>query len=85
MNIYIYRNLSFNNLHETTKCDIASIRTPEGLAINNDMLSKGDLIFDMDGSCGVVKTIVNNLFTVLVVSKINKYNKSNINSTINRI
>ena len=49
------------------------------------MLSKGDLIFDMDGSCGVVKTIVNNLFTVLVVSKINKCNKSNINSTINRI
>ena len=85
MNIYIYRNLSFNNLHETAKCDIASIRTPEGLAINNDMLSKGDLIFDMDGSCGVVKTIVNNLFTVLVVSKINKCNKSNINSTINRI
>lgn len=78
MNVYVYRNLSFNNLHETTKCDIASVRTPEGLAINNNMLSKGDLIFDTDGSCGVVKTIVNNLFTVLVVSKINTNNISNI-------
>ena len=38
-----------------------------------------NIIFDVDGSCGVVKTIVKNLFTVLVVSKVNTNNTSNIN------
>ena len=38
-----------------------------------------NIIFDVDGSCGVVKTIIKNLFTVLVVNKANSNNISNIN------
>ena len=79
MNVYIYKQKSFDDLYQTTKCDIGLVRTPDGLTINESQLLKGDIIFDVDGSCGVVKTIVNNLFTVLVVSKINTNNTSNIN------
>ena len=79
MNVYIYKQKSFDDLYQTTKCDISLVRTPDGLTINESQLLKGDIMFDIDGSCGVVKTIVNNLFTVLVVSKINTNNTSNIN------
>ena len=79
MNVYIYKQKSFDDLYQTTKCDISLVRTPDGLTINESQLLKGDIIFDVDGSCGVVKTIVNNLFTVLVVNKINTNNTSNIN------
>lgn len=79
MNVYIYKQKSFDNLYQTTKCDIGLVRTPDGLTINESQLLKGDIIFDVDGSCGVVKTIVKNLFTVLVVSKVNTNNTSNIN------
>lgn len=79
MNVYIYKQKSFDDLYQTTKCDISLVRTPDGLTINESQLLKGDIIFDVDGSCGVVKTIVKNLFTVLVVSKVNTNNTSNIN------
>ena len=79
MNVYIYKQKSFDDLYQTTKCDISLVRTPDGLTINESQLLKGDIMFDIDGSCGVVKTIVNNLFTVLVVSKVNTNNTSNIN------
>ncbi|MDY5928456.1 MAG: hypothetical protein SPJ27_00240 [Candidatus Onthovivens sp.] len=79
MNVYIYKQKSFDDLYQTTKCDIGLVRTPDGLTINESQLLKGDIIFDVDGSCGVVKTIVKNLFTVLVVSKVNTNNTSNIN------
>lgn len=79
MNVYIYKQKSFDDLYQTTKCDIDLVRTPDGLTINESQLLKGDIIFDVDGSCGVVKTIVKNLFTVLVVSKVNTNNTSNIN------
>lgn len=79
MNVYIYKQKSFDDLYQTTKCDIGLVRTPDGLTINESQLLKGDIIFDIDGSCGVVKTIVKNLFTVLVVSKVNTNNTSNIN------
>ena len=79
MNVYIYKQKSFDNLYQTTKCDISLVRTPDGLTINESQLLKGDIMFDIDGSCGVVKTIVKNLFTVLVVSKVNTNNTSNIN------
>lgn len=79
MNVYIYKQKSFDDLYQTTKCDIGLVRTPDGFTINESQLLKGDIIFDVDGSCGVVKTIVKNLFTVLVVSKVNTNNTSNIN------
>ena len=79
MHVYIYKQKSFDDLYQTTKCDIGLVRTPDGLTINESQLLKGDIIFDVDGSCGVVKTIVKNLFTVLVVSKVNTNNTSNIN------
>lgn len=79
MNVYIYKQKSFDDLYQTTKCDIGLVRTPDGLTINESQLLKGDIMFDIDGSCGVVKTIVKNLFTVLVVSKVNTNNTSNIN------
>ena len=79
MNVYIYKQKSFDDLYQTTKCDIDLVRTPDGLTINESQLLKGDIMFDIDGSCGVVKTIVKNLFTVLVVSKVNTNNTSNIN------
>ena len=79
MNVYIYKQKSFDDLYQTTKCDIGLVRTPDGLTINESQLLKCDIIFDVDGSCGVVKTIVKNLFTVLVVSKVNTNNTSNIN------
>ena len=79
MNVYIYKQKSFDDLYQTTKCDISLVRTPDGLTINESQLLKGDIIFNVDGSCAVVKTIVKNLFTVLVVSKVNTNNTSNIN------
>ena len=79
MNVYIYKQKSFDYLYQTTKCDISLVRTPDGLTINESQLLKGDIMFDIDGSCGVVKTIVKNLFTVLVVNKANNNNISNIN------
>ena len=79
MNVYIYKQKSFDNLYQTTKCDIGLVRTPDGLTINESQLLKGDIIFDVDGSCGVVKTIIKNLFIVLVVNKANSNNISNIN------
>ena len=79
MNVYIYKQKSFDDLYQTTKCDISLVRTPDGLTINESQLLKGDIMFDIDGSCGVVKTIVKNLFTILVVSKVNTNNTSNIN------
>ena len=34
MNVYIYKQKSFDDLYQTTKCDIGLVRTPDGLTIN---------------------------------------------------
>ena len=34
MNVYIYKQKSFDDLCQTTKCDIGLGRTPDGLTIN---------------------------------------------------
>lgn len=85
MHVYVNKTITFGNLHEISKCDVATTMTADGTHINNSMIDSGDLIFDSEGSCGIVRSIINDIFSILVVSKINKCNKSNINSTINRI
>lgn len=85
MKAYISKYTTFGNLYSNSKCEIASITTEDNIAIHESMLSKGDLIFDVEGSCGIVKTIANTLCVVLVVNKSNNKPKSNINAVINRI
>lgn len=85
MNAYIYKHKFLNNLNETNRCDICLVRTIDEIGITISQLIKGDLIFDQEGSCGIVKTILDDSFIILIVSKGNNYHKSNINATINRI
>lgn len=85
MSVYIYKHKFLNNLNETNRCDICLVRTIDEININASQLSKGDLIFDQEGSCGIIKTILDDSFIILIVSKANTYHKTNINATINRI
>ena len=85
MNAYINKHVTFGNLYSNFKCEITSITTEDDIVINKSLISKGDLIFDAEGSCGIVKMIVDTLCIILVVNKSNSKPKTNINAMINRI
>lgn len=84
MNAYINKFTKFDKLYSESKCEITFITNENDVVVNRSMLSKGDLLFDSEGSCGIIKSIDNNLCTVLVVNKVNNVSPIN-NATINRV